>query len=109
MPLLSISAVSILTVFLHIQVLSIKKPAFSTLYIHPQVSLHKIELWFLYTLLRGGSTGNTGQLFLSPILEKGDTVCFAEPSYDAYEKILVKIMNDLAVKGINIESIPSIL
>ena len=39
-------------------------------------------------------------------LEKGDTVCFAEPSYDAYEKILVKIMNDLAVKGINIESIP---
>ena len=39
-------------------------------------------------------------------LEKGDTVCFAEPSYDAYEKILVKIMNDLAIKGINIESIP---
>lgn len=39
-------------------------------------------------------------------LEKGDTVCFAEPSYDAYEKVLVKIMNDLAVKGINIESIP---
>jgi len=53
---------------------AIKKTAFSTLYIHPQVSLHKIELWFLYTLLRGGSTGNTGQLFLSPILEKGDTV-----------------------------------
>ncbi len=39
-------------------------------------------------------------------LESGDTVCFAEPSYDAYEKILVKTMNDLAVKGINIESIP---
>ena len=39
-------------------------------------------------------------------LEKGDTVCFAEPSYDAYEKVLVKIMNDLAVRGINIESIP---
>lgn len=39
-------------------------------------------------------------------LEKGDTVCFAEPSYDAYEKVLVKTMNDLAVKGINIESIP---
>lgn len=39
-------------------------------------------------------------------LEKGDTVCFAEPSYDAYEKVLVKIMNDLAVNGINIESIP---
>lgn len=40
------------------------------------------------------------------VLDKGDTVCFAEPSYDAYEKVLVKIMNDLAVKGINIESIP---
>ena len=39
-------------------------------------------------------------------LEKGDTVCFAEPSYDAYEKVLVKTMNDLAVRGINIESIP---
>ena len=40
------------------------------------------------------------------VLDKGDTVCFAEPSYDAYEKVLVKIMNDLAVRGINIESIP---
>ncbi|MGM9877826.1 MAG: ribonuclease J [Bacilli bacterium] len=39
-------------------------------------------------------------------LEKGDTVCFAEPSYDAYEKILVKTMNDLAIRGINIETIP---
>lgn len=39
-------------------------------------------------------------------LEKGDSVCFSEPSYDAYEKILVKTMNDLAIRGINIESIP---
>lgn len=39
-------------------------------------------------------------------LEKTDTICFAEPSYDAYEKIIVKIMNELAVKGVNIESIP---
>ncbi len=39
-------------------------------------------------------------------LEKTDTVCFAEPSYDAYEKLIVKIMNELAIKGVNIESIP---
>ena len=39
-------------------------------------------------------------------LEKNDTICFAEPSYDAYEKILVKIMNELAIKGVNIEQIP---
>ncbi len=39
-------------------------------------------------------------------LEKTDTICFAEPSYDAYEKILVKIMNELAVLGVNIETIP---
>ena len=39
-------------------------------------------------------------------LEKTDTICFAEPSYDAYEKVLVKIMNDLAIKGVNIEAIP---
>ena len=39
-------------------------------------------------------------------LNKTDTICFAEPSYDAYEKILVKIMNELAIKGVNIESIP---
>ena len=39
-------------------------------------------------------------------LEKTDTICFAEPSYDAYEKIIVKIMNELAIKGVNIESIP---
>ena len=35
-----------------------------------------------------------------------DTICFAEPSYDAYEKVLVKIMNELAIKGVNIEAIP---
>ena len=39
-------------------------------------------------------------------LEKTDTICFAEPSYDAYEKLIVKIMNELAIKGVNIESIP---
>ena len=39
-------------------------------------------------------------------LEKTDTVCFAEPSYDAYEKLLVKILNDLAIKGVNIVQIP---
>ena len=39
-------------------------------------------------------------------LENTDTICFAEPSYDAYEKIIVKIMNELAIIGVNIESIP---
>ena len=39
-------------------------------------------------------------------LVKGDTICFAEPSYDAYEKVLVKLMNELSIKGVNIESIP---
>ena len=39
-------------------------------------------------------------------LKKTDTICFAEPSYDAYEKMLVKIMNELAIKGVNIEPIP---
>ena len=39
-------------------------------------------------------------------LENTDTICFAEPSYDAYEKILVKLMNDLAIHGVNIETIP---
>lgn len=39
-------------------------------------------------------------------LENTDTICFAEPSYDAYEKVLVKIMNELAIKGVNIETIP---
>ncbi|NLC48318.1 MAG: ribonuclease J [Tenericutes bacterium] len=39
-------------------------------------------------------------------LEKTDTICFAEPSYDAYEKTIVKIMNELAIKGVNIAQIP---
>lgn len=39
-------------------------------------------------------------------LKNTDTICFAEPSYDAYEKMLVKIMNELAIKGVNIEPIP---
>ena len=39
-------------------------------------------------------------------LLKTDTICFAEPSYDAYEKLLVKIMNELAIKGVNIVPIP---
>ena len=39
-------------------------------------------------------------------LLKTDTICFAEPSYDAYEKVLVKIMNELAIKGVKIEQIP---
>lgn len=39
-------------------------------------------------------------------LEKTDTICFAEPSYDAYEKTIVKIMNELAIKGVNIVQIP---
>ena len=47
---------------------------------------------------------NNRDKFIS--LEKNDTICFAEPSYDAYEKILVKIMNELAILGVNIETIP---
>ena len=39
-------------------------------------------------------------------LKETDTVCFAEPSYDAYENTLVKIMNDIAIKGANIETVP---
>lgn len=39
-------------------------------------------------------------------LTSKDTICFAEPSYDAYEKLIVKIMNELAIKGVNIETIP---
>lgn len=35
-----------------------------------------------------------------------DTICFAEPSYDAYERTVVKILNDIAIKGVNIETIP---
>lgn len=39
-------------------------------------------------------------------LKETDTICFAEPSYDAYENTLVKIMNDIAIKGANIETVP---
>ena len=39
-------------------------------------------------------------------LEKNDTICFAEPSYDAYEKTVVKLLNEIAIKGVNIELIP---
>src|SRR5574344_856343 len=39
-------------------------------------------------------------------LNKGDTICFAEPSYDAYEKTIVKIMNELSILGVNIETVP---
>lgn len=35
-----------------------------------------------------------------------DAICFAEPSYDAYEKTVVKLLNDIAIKGVNIELIP---
>lgn len=35
-----------------------------------------------------------------------DTICFAEPSYDAYENTVVKLLNDIAIKGVNIELIP---
>ncbi|MEG2457566.1 MAG: ribonuclease J [Bacilli bacterium] len=39
-------------------------------------------------------------------LEDTDTICFADPSYDAYEKTLSKLMDDIAIKGANIESVP---
>lgn len=39
-------------------------------------------------------------------LETTDTIVFAEPSYDAYEGIVVKLMNDIAMKGVNIETVP---
>lgn len=39
-------------------------------------------------------------------LESSDTICFAEPSYDAYEMTLTKLMNDIAIKGANIETVP---
>lgn len=35
-----------------------------------------------------------------------DTICFAEPRYDATEKLLVKLENDLAINGCDIVSIP---
>ncbi|MEG1457488.1 MAG: ribonuclease J [Bacilli bacterium] len=39
-------------------------------------------------------------------IEKTDTICFADPSYDAYEEIVVKLMNDIAFQSANIEFIP---
>lgn len=39
-------------------------------------------------------------------LKETDTICLAEPSYDAYEKTIVKLKNDIAIKGVNIETIP---
>lgn len=39
-------------------------------------------------------------------LKESDTVVFAEPSYDAYELTEVKIKNDIAIIGANIESVP---
>ncbi len=39
-------------------------------------------------------------------LKETDTICLAEPSYDAYEKTIVKLKNDIAIKGVKIETIP---
>ncbi len=39
-------------------------------------------------------------------LKETDTICLAEPSYDAYEKTIVKLKNDIAIRGANIETIP---
>lgn len=39
-------------------------------------------------------------------LKKGDAVIFAEPRYDANEKLLVKLENDLAMAGCQIISLP---
>ena len=39
-------------------------------------------------------------------LRNNDTIIFAEPRYDATERLLVKLENDLAVQGCNIISIP---
>lgn len=38
--------------------------------------------------------------------KKTDTIVFAEPRYDANEKILVKLENELSIFGCNIKSIP---
>lgn len=40
-------------------------------------------------------------------LRQGDAVVFAEPRYDANEKVIVKLENDLAMAGCKIVSIPS--
>lgn len=39
-------------------------------------------------------------------LKKGDAIVFAEPRYDANEKIIVKLENDLAMAGCKIISLP---
>lgn len=39
-------------------------------------------------------------------LKESDTFCFAEPKYDENEKIIVKLENELAYKGIDTISIP---
>lgn len=39
-------------------------------------------------------------------LKNTDTIVFAEPSYDAYELTEVKLKNDIAIMGANIESVP---
>ena len=39
-------------------------------------------------------------------LKNSDTIVFAEPRYDSTEKILVRLQNDLAKFGCNIETIP---
>ena len=39
-------------------------------------------------------------------LRNNDTIIFAEPRYDATERLLVKLENDLAIQGCNIVSIP---
>ena len=39
-------------------------------------------------------------------LRKNDTIVFAEPRYDATERLLVKLENDLAASGCNIVTIP---
>ncbi len=39
-------------------------------------------------------------------LEKSDTICFADPSYDAIELTSVKLKNDIAEKGANIYEVP---
>jgi ribonuclease J len=40
-------------------------------------------------------------------LKETDTVCFAEPTYDAYELIRSKLMDDIARIGTNIETVPA--
>ena len=39
-------------------------------------------------------------------LRNNDTIIFAEPRYEATERLLVKLENDLAIQGCNIVSIP---